>query len=231
MQIIPVIDLKNGIVVHARAGLRQQYQPVQSVLCHSTQPEDMVRGFLKLFPFKTIYVADLDKLSGEGDHSTALLELVKQFTDIQFWIDQGCLVDPDQYPSNWIPVIGTESIAQDQQPDGISLSSRIVLSLDFNDEIIGNNTIARYPEHWPDHVIVMTLNRVGTNSGPDWQRLKTVLKQSIHSHITAAGGIRNQRDLLTLSRIGVKNALIATALHSGHISSDHIHLLSKSKKS
>ena len=228
MQIIPVIDLKNGRVVHARAGLRQLYQPVQSVLCHTAQIEDVIHGFLKLFPFKTIYVADLDMLSGEGDHSTVLQKLVEQFTDIQFWIDQGCKVDPDQYPENWIQVIGTESIDLDQQPDEISLSSRRILSLDFNNEIIGNNTIANCPEYWPDHVIVMTLNRVGTNSGPDWQRLQTVLNRSMHSHITAAGGIRNQDDLLKLSRYGVENALIATALHSGQISSDDIHMLSRS---
>lgn len=226
MQIIPVLDLKDGVVVHARAGQRQQYRPIQSVLCDSPQPELVIQGFLKLFPFRTMYVADLDMLTGEGDQTAVLCRLLERFIGIQFWIDQGCLRDQDQYPPNWTPVIGTESIDQELY-DTNKLPANSILSLDFNDAIIGNTQIANTPRHWPEHVIVMTLNRVGTNDGPDWERLKAVLKQSIHSHITAAGGIRNADDLIKLSQHGIKNTLAATALHCGHISTEDIHQLSR----
>jgi phosphoribosylformimino-5-aminoimidazole carboxamide ribotide isomerase len=57
MQIIPVIDVKNGIVVHARGGDRAKYQPLASPLAESAAPVDAVAGLLGLFPFDTLYVA------------------------------------------------------------------------------------------------------------------------------------------------------------------------------
>ena len=61
MKVIPVIDMLNGIVVHAVRGKRQEYQPLQSTLVTSVEPVEVARAFKKL-GFNELYVADLDAI-------------------------------------------------------------------------------------------------------------------------------------------------------------------------
>ena len=64
MQAIPVIDLMGGQVVRARMGDRASYRPLESPLSPTSEPVDVVRGLLEVFPFPTLYVADLDAIQG-----------------------------------------------------------------------------------------------------------------------------------------------------------------------
>lgn len=68
MEIIPVIDLKNGVVVAAQKGKRDNYQPIQSLLCQSSTIESVVEGFLSINAFKIIYIADLDAITKSGNN-------------------------------------------------------------------------------------------------------------------------------------------------------------------
>ena len=67
MQVIPVIDLKAGHVVHARLGHRAFYRPIETPLATGSGPIDVVTGLLSLHPFATLYVADLDAIGGKGE--------------------------------------------------------------------------------------------------------------------------------------------------------------------
>ena len=78
MEIIPVIDLMHGQVVHARMGQRQHYQPIQSLLCSSSAPIDVVSALLELYPFERMYIADLDAITGQGDHLATILHIQTQ---------------------------------------------------------------------------------------------------------------------------------------------------------
>ncbi len=62
MQAIPVIDLMGGEVVRARMGDRASYRPLESPLSPTSDAVDVVRGVLGVFPFSTLYVADLDAI-------------------------------------------------------------------------------------------------------------------------------------------------------------------------
>jgi len=64
----------------------------------------------------------------------------------------------------------------------------------------------------------MTLSRVGSHQGPDLAKLNEFCKRYPDKLFIAAGGIRNVDDLHAIKRLGVKQALIASALHSGAIS-------------
>ena len=75
MEIIPVIDLMAGHVVHARFGNRQHYQPIQSLLCNSSKPVDIIQALLELYPFKTIYIADIDAIQGPDNHFELVVAL------------------------------------------------------------------------------------------------------------------------------------------------------------
>ncbi|HWQ82955.1 MAG TPA: HisA/HisF-related TIM barrel protein, partial [Anaerolineales bacterium] len=62
MRIIPVLDLLGGQVVHARRGERQNYQPVESVLCDSAEPRHVARAFRERLGLNEHYIADLDAI-------------------------------------------------------------------------------------------------------------------------------------------------------------------------
>ncbi|HEY1735370.1 MAG TPA: HisA/HisF-related TIM barrel protein, partial [Methylovirgula sp.] len=89
MKIIPVIDLKGGEVVRAERGARDSYAPIKTPLAASSEPKDVVAGFLALHPFPTLYIADLDAIEGHGSHRETILALEKAFPQVSFWVDAG----------------------------------------------------------------------------------------------------------------------------------------------
>ena len=64
MQIMPVIDIRNGIAVRAVAGERSQYRPLESRLTVSTEPAEVLKALQREFGFTHCYVADLDAIEG-----------------------------------------------------------------------------------------------------------------------------------------------------------------------
>jgi len=53
MKIIPVIDLKDGVVVHAKQGHREHYQPINTDLCKSSDIFQVIEHswvFMSLIP-------------------------------------------------------------------------------------------------------------------------------------------------------------------------------------
>jgi uncharacterized protein related to proFAR isomerase len=73
------------------------------------------------------------------------------------------------------------------------------------------------PELWPQRVIVMTLERVGADAGPDLQTLGEVQARSPGTQLVGAGGIRDAADLEQAARAGAQAWLVASALHDGRL--------------
>jgi phosphoribosylformimino-5-aminoimidazole carboxamide ribotide isomerase len=222
MKIIPVIDLLGGQVVHAVKGQRANYQPLKSTLCSSCEPVDVANALLRHTHSETLYIADLDALI-ENKPQTQLIDTLqaKLPHGIELWLDSGH-PPPIETRSGLTPVIGSESLNRDTWA---ALKSRPaknwILSLDFfNGVPKGYARLLTQPEFWPDRVIVMSLDHVGSFNGPDWSRLENILALApAHCGIIAAGGIRHQADILRLSTMGVSAVLAASALHAGVISS------------
>jgi len=222
LQAIPVIDLLHGQVVHARRGDRGSYRPLESPLSPTSEAADVVRGLLSVYPFPTLYVADLDAIQGRGDNVQALRRIRDAFPALQTWVDNGAadpaaieaLIDADL----GAPVIGSESQRDAELIARHRASRRIVLSLDFRgDEFQGPQEILAKPALWPSRVIVMTLARVGSAAGPDLARLAAIRSVAGGRELYAAGGVRDARDLSALKAAGASGALIATALHDRRI--------------
>ena len=93
MDVIPVIDVRHGVAVHARQGQRDQYKPLETPLARGSDPVAVARGFLSLFPFRTIYVADLDGIEGRGRHEGLAARLTARLPGVEFWIDGGISTD------------------------------------------------------------------------------------------------------------------------------------------
>ena len=65
-------------------------------------------------------------------------------------------------------------------------------------------------------LILLDMDRVGTASGFDPAFLGELALRSKHD-VLLGGGVRNMEDLYTLGKIGVKGALVATAVHNGSV--------------
>lgn len=225
MKIIPVIDLKDGVVVHARHGNRSQYQPINTGLCKSSNIYRVIEAFLGVYQFDTLYIADLNAITKQGDHSRAITDVLNHFPQITFWIDQGyqkhdlCM----QYTANYLPVLGSESYRNETISEIKAYKDNFILSLDYsNSNALGAPNLFSDHAVWPENIIIMTLDRVGSNHGPDLEKLTEFCRQYQDKNFIAAGGIRHKQDLIDLSKAGIHQALIASALHSGVIKSEDI---------
>ena len=83
MQIIPVLDLKNGTVVRAQMGERDRYRPIETPLADEPAIRSTSRaGCLSVYPFQTLYIADLDAIEGRGNNEAAIGRLRRAFPDL-----------------------------------------------------------------------------------------------------------------------------------------------------
>lgn len=232
VEIIPVIDLLNGKVVYAQRGQRSHYRPITSPLCATSRPADIVKALLGLYPFTRLYIADLDAIQNQGNNNAIIQEIKVSHPQLEIWLDGGFRQEHELrvWKSMGVAcVLGSESL--ESVDHFLALTSErdgIVLSLDFNsDGYIGPEGLLDAPELWPHKVIVMTLAQVGSNLGPDLEKLEKAVRAASDKGVTppsiyAAGGIRNMADMVSLKSIGIAGALVATALHNGSITSEDI---------
>lgn len=225
MDVIPVIDVAHGQAVRAVKGDRSAYRPIETPVAASADPVDLARGLAKLFPFRTLYLADLDGIEGRGRNKHLVPALSQALPGAEIWVDAGTGSRGASRAVLAAPVatlvVGSESIETARVWTDIAAEApgRTILSLDFrHDEFMGPESLLADSSLWPSRVIVMTLDRVGANAGPDFARLEDIVSRAQGRGVYAAGGVRNRADLDALAKIGVKGALIASALHSGKIS-------------
>ena len=223
MQVIPVIDLRSGVVVHARKGDRGSYEPLRSPLSPTSDPVDVVRGLLSAYPFPTLYVADLDAIQNHGDNFQTLRRIRDEFPALQMWVDNGA-ADASALHAFIEADLGTLVIGSESQRDGKLIAQRrdsmrrVVLSLDFRgDAFQGPQEILTEPALWPHRIIVMTLARVGSDAGPDLARFVAIRSIAGGRELYAAGGVRDASDLSALKAAGAFGALISSALHERRI--------------
>jgi len=232
MEVVPVIDLKGGEVVHARGGRRDEYRPIETPLSSTSKPSDVVAGLLRLFPFRRIYVADLDAIERVGDHASVLAGLAKAWPELEFWVDNG--VAEVNHAAGWLAetvaclVIGSESQNSPDLVQSLCMNPRVVLSLDFRGDVFqGPPAILADAALWPSRVIVMTLAQVGSGAGPDLSRVEQIARQGAGRQVYAAGGVRDAQDLRLATRAGAAGALVATALHGGKLGAEELKALAR----
>lgn len=222
LRIIPVLDLKGGEVVRAERGQRDSYRPIVTPLNAGSDAVAVAEGLRTLFPFPTFYIADLDAIEGRAPNTPALARLRAMPDAPELWVDAG-LADAAEFAAALAepllcPVLGSES-----QQD-VSLLGRfrhhpgLILSLDFfGDGFRGPAALLDQPDLWPQRVIVMTLARVGSATGPDFARLREIKEKAGSRSIVAAGGVRDEADIRALSSLGIAEALVSTSLHNGKL--------------
>jgi phosphoribosylformimino-5-aminoimidazole carboxamide ribotide isomerase len=231
MEVIPVIDLKDGLVVHARMGMRSGYAPIETPLSPTSRPTDVARGLLSIFPFKKFYVADLNAIENKGNNQEALERLSVEFPQLVFWVDAG--ISNVHQAECWLEaglghlVLGSETQRDSKLIRFLCRNNHTILSLDFRgDTFLGPASLLNEPDIWPIDVIVMTLARVGSASGPDMNWLTTIKSRAANRKVYAAGGVRDAHDLALLAQAKIVGALVATSLHNGKLTGAQIARLS-----
>lgn len=219
MEVIPVLDLQGGQVVHARGGQRHAYPPLRTKLSAGSTPADVLAGLLRLHPFRRLYVADLDAIERRGSHAALLASLARAHPGLEIWLDAGAA---DEAALSAVQALGLVAVlGSESQRDAALLQARrddprVVLSLDFRGASFqGPAALLAEAAPWPRRVIAMTLAAVGAAAGPDLARVGAIAARAGDRAVYAAGGVRDAADLAALAAGGAAGALVASALHAG----------------
>ena len=234
MKIIPVIDLLNGIVVHAKKGDRKHYQPIQSQLADSSKPLNIVNALLAYYPFQQLYIADLDAIQKTGiNNSDVIKTIARHYPQLELWIDAGIssIQESDVWRGhNFNLILGSENFSDLDNFLAVTkhLDKHFILSLDYlPDGYHGPAELLENTDYWPQHVLLMSLTHVGANQGVDTDLLQRFKSCTRQFKLYAAGGVRDTSDLNTIKQIGYHGALIASALHAKQITAQELAAISK----
>lgn len=233
LKVIPVIDILNGITVHAVRGQRSQYQPLQSILTKSTDPVEVAKTF-KTLGLSQLYIADLDAII-DCRTSFGNLKQVADESGLELLVDAGVtnLGRAQLLMQSGVNtlIVGTETlqnktfIAEAIRYFG---SKRVLLSLDLKagKVLVGQGfdgstepleMLTDFKSFGLSQVVVLDLSRVGSGEGVDLAFLKQI-KDTLDIDVYVGGGVRGIEDLVELEKLGVSGALIATSLHTNKIS-------------
>ncbi|MCX8003588.1 MAG: HisA/HisF-related TIM barrel protein [Burkholderiaceae bacterium] len=223
MQVIPVIDLAGGVVVRAVRGERERYRPIESRLVAGCEPVAVARALLDYTAAATLYVADLDAIRGGGVQTDALQALRAALPPAcALWLDAGFARVDDgvalcrRLGAAVVPVFGSESLADAAELQQLGGRDDALLSLDQRGGApLDPAGCFAQPQWWPQRVIVMTLDRVGSGSGPDLSALQWVRERAGTRVLIGAGGVRHVQDLAAAAAAGAQAWLVASALHDG----------------
>jgi phosphoribosylformimino-5-aminoimidazole carboxamide ribotide isomerase len=224
LNLIPVVDLLQGQVVRAVRGDRKAYRPIVSALCASSDPVTVARILCDHCAARQLYVADLDALQGGAVQLAVLADLLQALPEVELWLDAG-LADAAAgealrgqlapHASRIVLVYGSESLRSREALERcFDRDSGAALSLDRRDgQRLDPAGCWEAVELWPERLIVMTLERVGSGAGPDLETLQEVRRLAPGAMLIGAGGIRSEDDLARASAAGADAWLVASALH------------------
>ncbi len=242
-RIIPVLDLKDGLVVRGIRGERAKYQPVKSNLTSSAEFLKVMEAINLDFGLTEFYMADLDALISGGEKNQLSLINRKIITSIfpfSLMLDAGVhdvksVAKVLQAGVNKV-VVGTETLPSLEVLREIidTFGSQcLVASIDTKDSkvISPSSQISKWsPPEAINQIykvgikdfILLQLTRVGTGEGLD----KTLIQDCLSAlsengsplgTLMVGGGISSYEDLRWLADNGVGGALVASALHDGRL--------------
>ncbi|MDQ1262814.1 MAG: phosphoribosylformimino-5-aminoimidazole carboxamide ribotide isomerase [Euryarchaeota archaeon] len=224
MRCVFVLDILNGAVVHALRGERSRYEPISSFsrIVSDSEPLSVIQA---IHP-KEVYIADLNLLTCRGDNLSVINEISRSTKTLA---DTGIssVKDLDLLSELVIPVLGTETASLSLIEAAAGKGRQIVVSIDMrmrrvlsSDSCLAGQTPIELLERLNHldlkEVILLELDRVGTSSGLDIAFLEEAQRVS-ENPLMLGGGVKDERDLALLEKIGFSGALVATAVHNGRI--------------
>lgn len=217
MEIIPVIDIMNGIAVSGKSGRREGYTELKTVFADSCDPVEIAKNL----PFKRLYVADLDGIM-KGAPNIKMLEELSRIR--QLMVDVGIRNLSDYNRISHLDadiIVGSETLRDFETLETISRGRQsIVFSIDIKDREVMSPFLSRDPIETFEllagrikRFIVLNISSVGTLSA-DFSLLEKLKIPDVEVYY--GGGIKKE-NINELKKIGVSGVLMGTALHRGLI--------------
>jgi phosphoribosylformimino-5-aminoimidazole carboxamide ribotide isomerase len=236
-QIIPVLDLKSGRAVHAVAGRRAYYQPVQSILHATSDPIELAAALRELLGHSALYLADLDAIAGEAPDLALYQELIS--AGFYLIVDAGLrdLRSAERLlslaRSSSAIVAGLETLEGPRALGDIVQAlgpSRTIFSLDLDEGRARKPAQSSWNSDDPfelaceaigcgaRHVLLLDVARVGTGRGSGSEGLIAQIRaKNPEVQISIGGGISGIAEVLDLKNAGASAVLVASAIHDGRI--------------
>jgi len=247
VRVAGVIDLGGGRAVHARAGRRDLYQPVERAAGADIAGDAvaLARAYVDRLGITEIYAADLDALAGRIPQDALVARIAATGTPLLL---DAAVTSSDRARSALALGAARVVVALETLDSFESLrricgevgSDRVAFSLDLrggHPVVLPSGRIqsqesprdiaARARDSGAGALIVIDLARVGTNSGLDLALLADLRAAANGLDLLAGGGVRGAEDLARLAAVGCDGALVATALHDGRISRDDVAALGR----
>jgi phosphoribosylformimino-5-aminoimidazole carboxamide ribotide isomerase len=240
MRVIPVIDLKGGVAVHAVRGERERYRPVRSRIAAGSDAVELTRAVRDGFGLDEVYVADLDAIAGGAGNAEVVAAVAAE---------AHAMVDAGTSTARAVArvldlgaarvIVGTESLPGVEAFRALRAAlpdAPLVVSLDLlagrvlsPDAALAGlhpaEALARLVDAGAREAIVLDLARVGSGEGPDVALLADLHARLPDVDLLAGGGVRDASDLRALADAGAAGALVATALHGGAIAAGEVRAL------
>ncbi len=232
MPILPVLDILHGQVVRGIAGRRHEYRPIVSGLCRSSVPGEVARAIADHYGFGEFYLADLNAIDG-APPAQAIYDSLHA-AGYRLWIDAGVRTPADASRLAALGVcrvvVGLETVAG---PDAVAAigaalgPDRVVFSLDLKagqplgdlrpwQAATADGIAARAITAGITQLLVLDLAHVGSAAGTGTAALCTRLHRAYPAvSLAAGGGVRGMADVRRLYECGVRDVLVASALHAG----------------
>jgi len=233
--VIPVLDVKQGRAVHAVGGTRELYQPVRTILHESSRPIDVARAYRDRLRLNSLYLADLDAITGDTPHFPLYEALMDD--GFELLLDAG-LTDCShatrflEHPDLTL-IVGLETIQGPLEAKAVldqAGPERVIFGLDQFDgrpltaspNLWGGASSAGIAAHVIElgfkRLLLLDLARVGTGRGSGAIGLVRHLRRSGFSReILVGGGISGMADIRRLQAEGASGVLVGSVLHDGRV--------------
>jgi phosphoribosylformimino-5-aminoimidazole carboxamide ribotide isomerase len=240
LKIVPVIDIKGGLVVRGVAGERGSYRPVRSRLTPSHAVVDVAEAIRREFGLSELYVADLDAILDDSPNVEIYRELATR--GFQLIVDAGLR---NVQRAATLLAVGVQSVVAGletipgprllRELTGEFGPDRVLFSLDLKHGRPLFAPDADFDSHEPltiaalaydagiRCIIVLDLAAVGTGGGLSTLPLcREIQTRFPDVRAITGGGIRDRNDLRELRQTDVQGVLIASALHNRSITRDDL---------
>lgn len=234
MQIVPVLDIRHGVVVRGIGGRRAEYLPLRSRLTPSSDPLQVAAVLCEHLGSHTLYLADLDGILDRRPHRELYAELASR--GCRLWVDPGIrqpedleLVSASGADTVLVGLETCGNIEELQRYLEQIPPERLMFSLDLQQgmPLAAGKAASMSPleiayrayQAGFRRLLVLDLADVGTQTGGSTAPLLQRIRASMPDlFLVAGGGVRHRLDLQRLATLSVDAVLVASALHDGRLS-------------
>lgn len=230
MRVIPAIDLMGGMVVRLLRGDPN----TKIVYQHLGEPVQVAETWEEEGA-QALHVVDLDAALGRGENRRTV-EKILRAVDISLQVGGGIR---SQEAAERLLGMGVERIVLGTMAfeEGGELERmlqkfgawRLAVALDYDGckvRTMGwradtattlNEAIKRFIDTGVETLILTSISRDGTLSGPDYSTLAWAVR-NFRGKILASGGVRDLEDIIGLKGLGVDGVIVGRALYEARLS-------------